>query len=396
MTTSTIYRWIVQSTRVLQTPMVGYGVAILLPLATMLAGTRAGMPPFVFEHITVLFVVAVAIQWGVRPALLAALAASLGDNLLLREPIGRPTISGFRDVLDLGLFVIVAVTVGWLVASARAERMRAQHAAAREREAREQRDRLVATLTHDLATPLAAIQGTVQFARRFGQTSNLDLGRLMDRVDAAATRAISLVRTLNDVQTLDAGQLSLRMETADVRTLVTWVVHMLDRYSERHPIALAMPNEAVLVRCDVDRLRRVFENLVTNAIKYSPDGGAIEVSLCTEDRSAVVSVRDYGMGISPAAIPRIFERAYRAPEAMATAPGLGLGLSIAAEFVHRHGGTIEARAADPNGTTVTVRLPLASPSRHATDDVLRVPAATATQNVPTDVSQGGSGASPDI
>jgi signal transduction histidine kinase len=215
-------------------------------------------------------------------------------------------------------------------------------------------------------------------------------------VEAAATRAISLVRTLNDVQTLDAGQLSLRMETADVRTLVTWVVHMLDRYSERHPIALAVPSEAVLVQCDVDRLRRVFENLVTNAIKYSPDGGAIEVSLCVEDRSAVVSVRDYGMGISPAAIPRVFERAYRAPEAVATAPGLGLGLSIAAEFVHRHGGTIEARAAEPNGTTVTVRLPLVSPSRNATDDVLRMPAATATQNVPTDVSQGGSGASPAI
>jgi signal transduction histidine kinase len=343
-----------------RTSFSGYAVAVLVPLIAVAMGTRLGMPAFVFEHLAVLFVVAVAIQWGMRPALVAAVAASLGDNLLLREPIGRPAVTGVRDVLDLILFVVVAATVGWLVASARREKVRAQLAADLERRAREERDRLVMTISHDLATPLAAIRGTVQFAQRFGRRSDIDIVRLMTRVDSAAARAISLVRTLNDVRTLDSGELSLHLETTDVRSLLASVVQMLDRFSERHPIALAMPEEPVFIRCDRDRLQRVFDNLVMNAIKYSPDGGAVEVTLRIEAQRVVVCVRDYGMGISPGARPRIFERAYRAPEAEATAPGLGLGLNIAAEIVQRHGGTIDVHAALPNGTSVLVRLPATS------------------------------------
>jgi signal transduction histidine kinase len=87
-------------------------------------------------------------------------------------------------------------------------------------------------------------------------------------------------------------------------------------------------------------------------------GGAVEVSVERESGSAIVSVRDYGIGICPDALPHIFDRSFRAPEATASAPGLGLGLSIAAEVVARHGGTISAGPADGSGTRVTVRLPL--------------------------------------
>jgi signal transduction histidine kinase len=338
-------------------PAAGHLVAVLVPVMTMLAGARIGMPAFVFEHLAVLFVVAVAVQWGMRQALVAACSASMGDNLLLREPFGRPAISGIRDVLDLGLFVAVAATVGWLVARARREQERAERAADLERRAREERDRLVTTVSHDLATPLAAIQGTVQFVRRFGRTSEMDVARLIKRVDSAAARAISLVRTLNDVRTLDAGDLVLHLGSADLRTLLDAVVQMLDRFSERHPIALALPGSPVRIDCDVDRLQRVFENLLMNAIKYSPAGGPIEVTLAVERDEAVVCVRDRGMGISPTALPRIFERSYRSPEAKATAPGLGLGLSISSEIVRRHGGSIDVVAVAPQGTAVTVRLP---------------------------------------
>jgi signal transduction histidine kinase len=86
----------------------------------------------------------------------------------------------------------------------------------------------------------------------------------------------------------------------------------------------------------------------------------VEVLVALERNQAVLRVRDYGIGISPDALPRIFDRSYRAPEAAARAPGLGLGLSIAAQVVARHGGTIDAAAADGSGTIVSVRLPLAS------------------------------------
>jgi signal transduction histidine kinase len=249
--------------------------------------------------------------------------------------------------------------VGWLVARARRDRLRATEAARLERDAREQRERLIATVSHDLATPLAAIRGTVQFAQRFGADAPLDLDRLLVRLNTAATRASWLVQTLSDAKSLEDGGLSLTLSEVDMRELVAPVVHMLDRMSERHPLVLAVPPHPVPVRCDSDRLQRVVENLLTNAIKYSPDGGTIEVTLAQDGRDAVLTVRDHGIGISRDAAPHLFDRHYRAPEASNAASGLGLGLHIAAEIVRRHEGTIQAGPALPNGSVFTVRIPLA-------------------------------------
>jgi signal transduction histidine kinase len=102
---------------------------------------------------------------------------------------------------------------------------------------------------------------------------------------------------------------------------------------------------------------------INNAIKYSPDGGTVELSISSDGDHAVVRVRDYGIGISSEALPRIFEASYRAREAATCAPGLGLGLSIASQVIARHGGTIEAAPVEGRGTIVTVRLPLAPVQR---------------------------------
>lgn len=352
-------------------PLLGYVAALAIPIATMLIGTRFGMPPFVFEHLIILFVVGIAVLWGMAPAVVAALAAALGDNVILRDPAGRPTISGIRDVLDLVMFVAVAVTVGWLVASARRDRALAQAAAESERDAREDRERLVAMVSHDLATPLAVIRGTIQFARHAGPRMTVDLERLWVRLDTAAARATSLVRALTDARSLHKGDFTLQLRPADVRELIAPVVQMMDRMSERHPIVLALPAAPVTVDCDTERLQSVFENLLSNSIKYSPDGGSIEVTVDRKDTEAVVTVQDHGMGISRDALPRLFERGYRAREAVATAPGLGLGLNISAEIVKRHGGTIEACRGQLHGSIVIVRIPLVKESRNSGSEVGR-------------------------
>lgn len=344
-------------------PWTGYIGAVAIPIATMLIGTRVGMPAFMFEHLTILFVVGIAVLWGMGPAVLAAFAAALGDNIMLRDPAGRPTITGIRDVLDLALFVAVAVTVGWLVAKARRDRSRAEMSADRERQAREERDRLVAMVSHDLATPLAVIRGSIQLARLSGGGATVDMDRMWVRLDTAAKRAASLVRTLADAQTLDSGELTLELRREDVRDLITPVVEMMDRISERHPVLVTLPNQPAMVECDSERMQRVFENLVSNAIKYSPHGGAIEIEVTRNESSAVVKVQDSGIGISADALPHLFDRGYRAPEALATAPGLGLGLNIASEIVKRHGGSIEAHRGEPRGAIVIVRLPLVEQPR---------------------------------
>ena len=344
-----------------------YAAAFLLPIALTYGVTRLNLPPFVFEHVVVLLVLGVAIPWGLGPAVVAALVSVLSDNVLLREPVGRATITGYRDVLDLVLFATVAVVVSGLMRRAHTARVSAEAAAAQERRAREDRDRLVATVTHDLATPLTVLSGLVQLAKRRGTTTDLDLARLLDRLETASARATSLVRTLSDAQALESAEFDLRVETRDLCALVTPIAAMMDRFSERHPVVLSLPECPVWIRADADRLQRVVENLVSNAIKYSPEGGAVEITAVTEDGHAVLRVRDYGIGIPPDALPRIFDRAFRAPEAASSAPGLGLGLTIAAQVVARHGGTIEATAAQGAGTVFTVRLPLASEQQRAQD-----------------------------
>jgi signal transduction histidine kinase len=318
-----------------------------------------GWPPFVFEHLVVLLVVIIALPWGLGPAVVAAIVSVIADNVLLREPLGRPAITGYRDLLDLALFAAVAVAVSELVHRARAARLLAEHAAERERRARDDRDRLIATVTHDLAIPLSVLSGTAQFMQRHGTASDADVSRLVGRIATASARATSLVRVLADARALDSQDLRLRTDTHDLRVLVRPIVDMMDRFSERHPVVLDTTDDAVNVRADGDRIQRVVENLINNAIKYSPDGGAVEVSVSSDTDHVILRVRDYGIGISLEALPRIFEPSFRAREAETCAPGLGLGLSIAAQVIARHGGTIEAAPAEGRGTAVTVRLPLA-------------------------------------
>ena len=337
---------------------IGYAAALIGPLALTYTTNWLNIPEFVFEHVVLVTVLAIAIPWGLRPAVVAVIVSVAADNVLLREPVGHPTITGYRDVLDLLLFAAVAVVVSSLVTRAHAARAVAQEAADRERRAREDRDRLIATVAHDLATPLQVLQGTVQFARLKGATER-DWSRLLERLATATARATSLVRMLSDAHALETNALGLAFEPHDLRDVASPIVQMMDRFSERHPVLLSVPAEPVLVDADAERLQRVLENLVNNAIKYSPEGGAVEVSVASDGDDAVLCVRDYGIGISPSALPRVFDRSFRAPEASAHAPGLGLGLSIAAQVVARHRGTISAAPAEGKGTVVVVRLPLA-------------------------------------
>ena len=201
------------------------------------------LPAFIFEHLMIVLVVGLAVAAGRDPAIIAAIAGGVGDNILLREPIGRPAITGVRDAVDLGLFLGVAIVVGWLVDRLRTAKDKAVSAAHGERLAREELDRLISTVTHDLATPLSAIQGTIQFARKHAALSEVDIVRLLVRVETAAARATSLVKALADAKSIEEHSFALRLRCLDFRGVVDPIVRMLDRLSERHPIAVAIDAE---------------------------------------------------------------------------------------------------------------------------------------------------------
>jgi signal transduction histidine kinase len=336
-----------------------FAIVVALSLATTLLAAEMNLPAFVFEHLMVIAVAATAVIGGVGPAITVAAIGGAGDNILLREPIGQPAITGFRDAIDLALYLGVALTVGRLADGLRAARAKALDLARREREAREALDRLIATVSHDLGTPLTAIQGTIQFARKHPALAEVDFGRLLSRIETAATRAASLVRTLADSKSIEEQTLSLDLRSVDLRGIVEPIARMLGVASDRHPITVASPAGPVMVTADRERLGRVVENLIANAIKYSPAGGAVEVQVRHEDGKALLSVRDHGIGVSAQERPRLFELGYRTPDAERVAPGLGLGLYTTAEIVRRHGGTIDVTSPFGGGTMFTVRLPLA-------------------------------------
>src|SRR5204863_4331063 len=125
-----------------------------------------------------------------------------------------------------------------------------------------------------------------------------------------------------------------------------------------HTLRYQAPSDPVTVDYDERRIQRVLHNLIGNAIKYSPDGGDIEISVSVQHDQARVSIRDHGIGVPESERGRVFERGYRA-DGVGTIPGTGLGLFISSEIVKRHGGSIFCRGADGPGAVFEIRLPLA-------------------------------------
>jgi signal transduction histidine kinase len=122
-------------------------------------------------------------------------------------------------------------------------------------------------------------------------------------------------------------------------------------------VGVAAPADPVVGRWDRARLERVVDNLVSNAVKYSPGGGAVEVSVVQDGRWAILTVRDQGIGIPPGDLHRVFERFARGGN-VGGIPGSGVGLAAVRHIAEQHGGTVAVESAEGRGTTVTVRLPL--------------------------------------
>jgi signal transduction histidine kinase len=159
----------------------------------------------------------------------------------------------------------------------------------------------------------------------------------------------------------DAGVVRQTREQVDLAALVSGVVDTMRTVAEAKGLHLHIQCSApVLVQGDGARLRQVLYNLLDNAIKYTPEGGAVEVRVGTDDQIAVVTVRDTGIGIPPEHLPRVFDHFYRVDKARSRAEGgTGLGLSIAKTIVVAHGGGIDLTSIPGQGTLCTVRLPAA-------------------------------------
>ena len=282
------------------------------------------------------------------------------DSLVGVLAIGSPRPDAYAAI-DHGLINLVALQVAATVYTAQLID-REQRARAMAEEAVRVRDQFLSTVSHDLKSPLTTIKGRVQLLRqRLSATPTPEGERLaadLSRIDQTAARMTRLIDELLDVARLQAGQpLALDPHPVDLAALVRRMVTEYQDVSRRHRIRVETPAPAVLGVFDPSRLERVLDNLLSNSIKYSPTGGDITVRLREEGDTAILEVRDRGLGIPAADLPHIFERFRRAGN-VGRASGTGLGLTGTRQIVEKHGGTIAVDSEEGAGTTVTVRLPL--------------------------------------
>jgi signal transduction histidine kinase len=235
------------------------------------------------------------------------------------------------------------------------------------------RDQVLAAVAHDLRTPLAAISGHAQLAARRLRRAEpappvaAALGELA-RVQVGVKRIARWVEGLSDVaRGALGGPAPLDVRDVDLVTLTKQVLAEHRQPGSRHRFRLAAKATPLAGWWDAGRLERVLHNLVGNAIKYSPDGGEIDVTLSREGQPgeaggrAVVRIRDHGLGIPAADLPHIFEPFRRGSNVAGFVEGSGIGLAGARQIVELHGGTIAAESAEGQGSTFTVRLPWGPP-----------------------------------
>lgn len=243
---------------------------------------------------------------------------------------------------------------------------------AQEREAHAQaeaavrlREEFLGTAAHELKTPLTTIKGYLQLLERAMATSALDEALFAESIAALKTqlqRLETLVYDLLDVSRLQHGKLILRWEDVDLATLASEVLARFERTADDddgHRLLLSA-TEPVVAPCDPARMDQVLSNLISNALKYSPNGGTVEVAVRSASDAAEILVMDEGMGISAEDQTRLFEPFGRS----AGARGFqvtGLGLYIVQGIVSAHSGTITVDSAPGRGSRFTVRLPLRRP-----------------------------------
>ena len=233
------------------------------------------------------------------------------------------------------------------------------------KEAEHLKDEFLGIAAHELRTPLAILKGfaqtlVVQTARGRGTELAEWQMESVQGIDQSTSRLIELTEDLLDVTRLQAGRVTFHREPTDLVALARRVVARLKMTTERHHLSLFTSLEYLVADVDPRRIEQVLSNLVGNAIKYSPAGGPIEVTIReeVETKMALLSIRDSGIGIPVQQQARIFGRFERADNARTYGiGGTGLGLYLCRELVERHGGRIWFESAEGQGATFFVALP---------------------------------------
>jgi PAS domain S-box-containing protein len=228
------------------------------------------------------------------------------------------------------------------------------------READRRKDEFLATLAHELRNPLAPVRNALQILRLTpdGPTA----ARVHTMLDRQIDHMVRLVDDLMEVSRITRGRIELRPKRVDLASIIRDAIDTTQPLFDAagHRVTVSLPGEPLLLDADAVRLVQVFANLLSNAAKYTDDGGQVWVSALREGSRAVVAVRDTGIGIAAEHLPKVFDLFAQGENGQRSHTGLGIGLTLVRQLVEMHQGIVEARSEGPGqGSEFVVTLPLA-------------------------------------
>lgn len=226
------------------------------------------------------------------------------------------------------------------------------------REAEELKSTFVSVISHELKTPVALIKGYVSTLRR--EDATWERAIVQDSlavIEEEADRLTGLIENLLDATRLQAGVLAMNLSDVSLDALARRIAKRFEIQSNRHNFVVEIPADFPIILGDEDRLEQVFSNLISNAIKYSPEGGEIRIRGQVFPKQVVICISDQGPGIEMGDVPHVFDRFYRSTDATRTTKGAGLGLYLSRAVVEAHGGRIWVDSKPGEGARICFSLP---------------------------------------
>jgi PAS domain S-box-containing protein len=229
----------------------------------------------------------------------------------------------------------------------------------RQHELQQTKNDVISLVSHEMRTPLTAIQGMTELLAAY----DLEPTRRREMnlaINDEVKRLARMITEYLDITRLESGATQMRLAPVRVESIIERILILIEPLAAQHQIQLVrqLPADLPAVLADLDLLSRALENLISNAVKYSPNGTAVTVSARAEEDSLFIEIADQGYGISESDLSRIFEKFYRVPRVQdAGVPGTGLGLSLVREIAELHHGSVSVRSEVGRGSTFTLRIP---------------------------------------
>jgi len=260
----------------------------------------------------------------------------------------------------------------------------AMHDVTYEREVDRMKTEFISTAAHELRTPLTSIQGFSELLTARDDITEDERKECLSYINTQSVNLANIINDLLDISRIESGKgFSLDKAPCTIVELIREIVPYFQVQSKKHQFDLMLPEEPIEVMADIDKMRQVFENILSNAVKYSPEGGAIrleakligEFGMWNEEleeiekRPAIeVAISDEGIGMTPEQVEKIFDKFYRADASNTAIPGTGLGMSIVKYLVEAHGGEVFVESTQGKGTRVRFTIPLETTNQNEKEE----------------------------